>query len=40
LAGRGECVAQCREDLRNSENMADQMEKDFLLISKVNFDFF
>uniref|UniRef100_A0A915NID7 PX domain-containing protein n=1 Tax=Meloidogyne floridensis TaxID=298350 RepID=A0A915NID7_9BILA len=35
LAGRGECVAQCREDLRNSENMADQMEKDFLLISKT-----
>nr|CAD2187686.1 unnamed protein product [Meloidogyne enterolobii] len=35
LAGRSDCVAQCREDLRNSENMADQMEKDFLLISKT-----
>uniref|UniRef100_A0A914MTE6 PX domain-containing protein n=1 Tax=Meloidogyne incognita TaxID=6306 RepID=A0A914MTE6_MELIC len=35
LAGRGERVAQCREDLRESENKADQMEKDFLVTSKT-----
>ena len=35
LSGRSERVAQCREELRECENKADQMEKDFLVTSKV-----
>ncbi|KAF7639775.1 PX domain-containing protein [Meloidogyne graminicola] len=34
LSGRGERISQCREDLRDSESKADEMEKDFLVMSK------
>ncbi|KAL3125004.1 hypothetical protein niasHT_009303 [Heterodera trifolii] len=35
LTGKTDKAAQCREELKECENKADQMEKDFLVMSKV-----
>uniref|UniRef100_A0A183CDP8 PX domain-containing protein n=1 Tax=Globodera pallida TaxID=36090 RepID=A0A183CDP8_GLOPA len=35
LTGKADRAAQCKEELKDCENKADEMEKDFLLMSKV-----